>query len=50
LRGREKIPAPTIDPTTIAISVVSGNFRTSVGALVSTAVTLPPPIAAPKSA
>src|SRR6516225_10775852 len=38
LRGSEKIPAPTIDPTTIAISVVSGNFRTSVGALVSTVV------------
>src|SRR5215831_8760353 len=43
LRGREKTPAPTIDPTTIAISVVSGNFRTSAGASVSTAVTRPPP-------
>jgi hypothetical protein len=36
LRGEEKMPAPTIDPKTI---VVSGNFRSSVGALVSIAVT-----------
>src|SRR5262249_36342239 len=44
LRGREKTPAPTIDPTTIAVSVVSGNFFSSAGALVSTDVTRPPPI------
>jgi hypothetical protein len=40
LRGSEKTPAPTIDPTTMAVSVVSENFRTSAGALVSTAVTV----------
>jgi hypothetical protein len=44
LRGREKTPAPTIDPTTIAISVVSGNVRTSAGAFVSTDATRPPPV------
>src|SRR5215467_16122646 len=43
LRGSENTPAPTIDPTTIAISVVSGNFRTSAGALASTVVIRPPP-------
>src|SRR5215468_9085045 len=44
-RGSEKTPAPTIDPTTMAISVVSGNFRTSAGAFASTVVTRPPPAA-----
>src|SRR5215472_4576248 len=47
LRGSEKTPAPTIDPTTIAISVVSGNFRTSVvarDACVSADVTRLPPV------
>src|SRR4051812_22773645 len=35
LRGSENTPAPTMDPTTIAMSVVSGNFRTCAAALVS---------------
>src|SRR5689334_5377113 len=35
LRGSEKTPAPTIDPTTMAVSVVSENFRTSADARTS---------------
>ncbi len=30
VRGREKMPEPTMDPTTMAVSVNSGSFCTAV--------------------